>query len=245
MMFIDLTLPRPAENLACDEALLDESEAEADLEILRLWEPADEFVVLGYGNHVDTEVNRAACAARGIPIFRRCSGGGTVLQGPGCLNYSVILRIDDGGPLHSITTANRFIMERNRAAIESLLVGPTGPARRVEVSGHTDLSINGLKFAGNAQRRRKRFLLFHGTLLLNLDLAFIETVLPMPSRQPDYRRNRRHRDFLTNLHLPLPAVKSALQQAWSADKPLETIPRERIASLVRDKYETAEWNLKF
>ena len=83
------------------------------------WEPRETFVVVGYANRVATEVNVAACAAKGVPIFRRCSGGGAVVQMPGGLNYSLILRITENGPTRNISAANQFIMERNRAAIAS------------------------------------------------------------------------------------------------------------------------------
>ncbi|MGH7993387.1 MAG: lipoyl protein ligase domain-containing protein, partial [Limisphaerales bacterium] len=66
MKLLDLTLASPAENLACDEALLNWSEA-AGGEILRFWEPREYFVVVGYANRVETEVNVAACQAHGIP----------------------------------------------------------------------------------------------------------------------------------------------------------------------------------
>jgi len=118
MTFLDLTLPTPAENLAGDEALLDWCEENGGIGVLRFWEPENYFAVVGYGNQVATEVNVAACEADKIPILRRCSGGGTVLQGPGCLNYSLILKIEENGLLASITAANRFIMERNREALE-------------------------------------------------------------------------------------------------------------------------------
>src|SRR5262245_40949097 len=102
MTCLELTLPTAAENLACDEALLDLCEDHGADEILRFWEPRNYFVVLGYGNKAAAEVDLEACAAEKIPVLRRCSGGGTVLQGPGCLNYALILRIDDGGPLQNI-----------------------------------------------------------------------------------------------------------------------------------------------
>src|SRR5262245_61180745 len=86
MNLLDLTLPTPAENLACDEALLDAAEAGESDEVLRFWEPKQLFVVVGYANKVVTEVNVSACESCGVPILRRCSGGGTVLQGLGCLN---------------------------------------------------------------------------------------------------------------------------------------------------------------
>jgi lipoate-protein ligase A len=192
-----------------------------------------------------------ACEEGNIPIFRRCSGGGTILQGPGCLNYSLIARIEEGGPLATITSANRFIMERNRAALEKAL-GERRTGAGIEVRGHTDLAlvsreeslITSLKFSGNAQRRKKHFLLFHGTLLLQFDIAMIDRFLRMPSKEPDYRQGRSHKHFLTNLDLPANALKAALREAWGASEVLEVIPSDAIALLARDKYVTKEWNFK-
>ncbi|TAL05365.1 MAG: lipoate--protein ligase family protein, partial [Verrucomicrobia bacterium] len=109
MKALDLTLPTPAENLACDEALLDAAEAGPGDEVLRFWESREHFVVVGYANKVASEVNVAACEAKSIPILRRCSGGGTVVQGPGCLNYALVLRITEDGATRSISAANKFI----------------------------------------------------------------------------------------------------------------------------------------
>jgi lipoate-protein ligase A len=243
MKLLDLTLPSPAENLACDEALLDAAEAGADDEVLRFWEPREHFVVVGYANKVVTEVNVAACKARGIAILRRCSGGGTVVQGFGCLNYTLVLRITADGPLHNIGVANQFIMRQNRAAIATLNSQPS--TFNVAIRGHTDLAISDRKFSGNSQRRRKHFLLFHGTFLLKFDLALVSELLPMPSKQPDYREHRTHTEFLTNLNTPASDVKAALRQAWKAEELLKNPPLEKIAALARDKYATREWNLKF
>jgi lipoate-protein ligase A len=239
MKLLDLTFPSPAENLACDEVLLDAAEAGDGGEILRFWEPRGPFVVVGYANRVATEVNVAACETRGIPVLRRCSGGGTVLQGSGCLNYTLILRIIADGPLHNIGIANQFIMRQNRAALESVV------SRPVAIRGHTDLAIGDRKFSGNSQRRRKHFLLFHGTFLLNFDLAFVSELLPMPSKQPDYREHRAHSEFLINLNVPANKVKAELQQAWKAEEPLKGFSTEKISALARDKYATREWNFKF
>jgi len=243
MKLLDLTLPSPAENLACDEALLDAAETNAGDEVLRFWEPREHFVVVGYANKVATEVNVAACKARGIPVLRRCSGGGTVLQGPGCLNYTLVLRITADNPLHNIGVANQFIMRQNRAAIATL--NHQLSTINVAIRGHTDLAISERKFSGNSQRRRKHFLLFHGTFLLNFDFAFISELLPMPSKQPDYREHRPHTEFLANLNVSANEVKAALRQTWKAEELLKNPPLEKIATLARDKYATREWNLKF
>lgn len=241
MTLLDLTLPSPIENLALDEALLDAAEAGAAGQTLRFWESPVHFVVVGYGNKIAREVNRAACEARGIPILRRCSGGGTVVQGPGCLNYTVILPITTAGPTRSISIANQFIMERTRAAIASLHPEPS--TLNLAVRGHTDLTLGNLKFSGNAQRRRKKFLLFHGSLLLNFDLPLISELLQMPSLQPDYRQGRAHEEFVMNLNLPPEKVKGALIAEWQATETLRQ-PISLPPALL-EKYGSAEWNLKF
>jgi lipoate-protein ligase A len=156
MQRLELSPASPAECLAADEALLDWSEAGQTGETLLFWEPRETFVVVGYANKVASEVNVPACARQGVPVFRRCSGGGTVVQMPGGLNYSLILRITESGPTRNITAANHFIMGKNRAAVQAAL-GPDSPV--VSIRGHTDLAVAdgdsaaGRKFSGNAQRR--------------------------------------------------------------------------------------------
>lgn len=253
MYRLDLPPLPPAEQLAADEVILDACEAGHGGETLLFWEPREAFVVVGYANKVATEVNGPACETAGVPIFRRCSGGGTVAQLPGGLNYSLILRIEENGPTRNISSANSFIMERNRAAIESagraVLCPPSGahgvtrPA--ISVRGHTDLCVGDLKFAGNSQRRRKNFLLFHGTLLLDCDLKRIGELLRMPSLQPDYRARRPHEEFVCNLNWPAEKVKAALAQAWDANAPFQNPPLTEIKKLAQSKYSTREWNFKF
>ena len=238
MKLCDLTLPTPEENLACDEALLDLCEAGGSDELLRFWAPPQYFVVVGYANKAATEVNLPVCRELGIRVLRRCTGGGTVLQGPGVLNYSLVLRIDESGPCHSIPATNQFILERHRDALAGLVQAP------IEWRGQTDLALGGLKFAGNAQRRRRRVLLFHGSFLLHLDLGLLAKVLPQPSRQPAYRGNRSHAEFLINLNVPDHAIKAALSQTWHAAAPLDAIPLDQIALLAREKYALDEWNLR-
>jgi lipoate-protein ligase A len=246
MRCLDLTLSTPAENLAGDEALLAWCEEGMHAPILRFWEPKEHFVVLGYANRVSQEI-RADLGCDSLPgIYRRCSGGGSVVQGPGCLNYALILKAEAGGALGGIASANRFIMEKHREVLQNLLNESErrGP-RRVTVEGHTDLAVDGLKCSGNAQRRARNWLLFHGTFLLHLDLREIERLLMQPARQPPYRNQRTHREFLVNLELPAEHLKQALRHAWSALEPMADWPREETQRLARDKYETNAWNLKF
>jgi lipoate-protein ligase A len=237
-LYLDLSLPTAAENLACDEALLDACEAgECPSGVLRFWEPKVNFIVLGYANRVEQEVHLEAAKAAAVPIFRRCSGGGTVLQASGCLNYALVLKIEEH--LLGITEANRWIMSQNALGLQQLLHTP------VTVCGHTDLTLGGLKFSGNAQRRKRHWLLFHGTFLLRTDLELIERVLKEPARRPAYREARSHRQFLTSVRVPVPAVRDAMCAVWKAREPLLSPPGERIGKLVIEKYSSDLWNLKW
>jgi len=236
MKFLDVTLPTPEENLACDEALLDLCEETNGPEILRVWEPPQYFVVVGYANKVDLEVNVEACRAKQIRILRRCSGGGAVVQGPGCLNYSLVLNFSNNESLQTITQTNRLIMGRQRELLQTDL------RKAIEVEGHTDLALNGIKFSGNAQRRKKNFLLFHGTFLLQFNIPLIAELLKMPSKQPSYRQNRPHENFLTNLCLPAHELKRSLRQGWKSSSEFKSIPD---LSKLLEKYHRDNWNFKF
>ena len=237
MKILDLTFSSAADDLACDEALLDGAEASGGPEVLRFWEPKKYFVVLGYSNAWKTEV--LSPEKRAVPVYRRCSGGGTVLQGPGCLNYSLVLKIDGDGASRDIRATNEYVMHRHRAALAKL----TG--KKVAVQGHTDLTLGELKFSGNSQRRKRKYLLFHGTFLLDFDLARIDRWLAIPEKQPTYRQNRPHSSFVINLGIPAGRIKRSLETAWGAKSALKTVPRDGIRKLSGEKYSRDEWNLKF
>jgi lipoate---protein ligase len=239
MEYLELTLPTPEENLACDEALVDLCEQTERDEVLRFWSPLQHFVVVGYANRVAEEVQLDNCKARNVPVLRRCSGGGTVLQGPGCLNYSLILRIGQEPPFDTITGTNCAVMRAHRDAIATLV------AEEVRIDGITDLVIGGLKICGNAQRRKRNFLLFHGSFLLNMDFQIMEELLRIPPKQPTYRKNRPHGQFVKNLQRPAREIIEAVKIAWSATTPFGAVPSAAIDQLVRERYGREDWTFKF
>jgi len=239
MKFVDLSFADPACDLACDEALLDRCEADGvGAEVLRIWEPADYFVVLGYSNRVAREVAVDTCAARGMPIFRRFSGGGAVLQGPGCLNYTLVLR-NERAEHGDVVRAFRRVLEPHREIVSALSAEP------VEIAGISDLAVAGRKFSGNSQHRKRACTLFHGTFLLSFDLSMIESFLPMPSRAPAYRGGRDHGDFLRNVSLAPARLRDALRERWRADEAMLDFPGARLEDLLRTRYSRREWNAKY
>lgn len=238
LLLLDWSLPSAAENLAADEFLLSCCEKSGELQLLRFWEPTTYFVVVGYGNKVAEEVNLGFCQQSGIGVYRRCSGGGTVLQGPGCLNYALILKISDDSFTRSIPETNVHLMHKQAAALHKA----TGAA--VTVQGYTDLTIKNYKVSGNAQKRGRTHLLFHGTLLLNLDLAKIGDALKSPPRMPDYRQSRSHIHFVSNLpRVSTHEIKKSFCHEWQARQ--EWKPDEPMSDEWAEKYRSPEWNFKF
>jgi len=233
MHFLELTLPTLAENLALDEALLLEAE-ESGGEVLRLSEWPQPAVVLGAGCRLGQAVDEAACKRDGVPILRRSSGGGTVLLGPGCLIYSLILSYDREPALAEVRPSYAYILGQIRDALGELVPG-------IEHAGTSDLAIGGRKFSGNAQQRKRTHLLHHGTLLYAFDATLVERYLCMPDRQPDYRARRRHDEFLVNLAVNQARLCEILRSLWNAASEVTDWPRQRAQMLHDEKYTLAEW----
>jgi lipoate-protein ligase A len=234
MRFLDHTLSSPAENLALDEALLIAAEEGTGGELLRLWESPVLAVVVGSGGSVPIDVNLAACAADGVPVLRRASGGGTVLLGPGCLCFSLVLGYDHAPGLNEIPASNRYILAR--------IVNALNPTVSARLEGTSDLALGGVKFSGNAQQRKRRFFLHHGTLLCGFTLAPITKYLNPPERQPEYRRNRPHEEFVTNLPITVEEARRLLVAEWRPEGEYTPLPLDKVRELVAEKYSRDEWN---
>ncbi|MGC8549148.1 MAG: lipoate--protein ligase family protein [Acidobacteriaceae bacterium] len=180
--------PTVAENIAFDESMA-RSAFSTGRRLLRFWWGGPAAVVMGSNERAEQAVNFEACAQLGVEVLKRCTGGGTVLQTGGVLNYSLVTPAPDRLDLMA---GFRLGTDLIRALLEAF--GVTGV-----VQGTCDVAVAGRKISGNAQARRWRSLLVHGTLLVDFDLDLAEKVLPHPQREPEYRRARRHRDFLVTL----------------------------------------------
>lgn len=227
LRLLDLTLPSPVENLALDEALLAELEEKGRDPLLRFWESDRHFVVLGRASNLADDVHVAVCRQDGIPVLRRASGGGTVLQGPGCLSYAFVLPLDLHPELATIRSTNQFILERIAIALRRW-----EPA--TSFRGLSDLAIDEMKISGNAQRRTRRGLLFHGTILHGMQADVIGRYLKHPKRKPDYRDNRDHGTFLRTIEAPPHELKQAIADVWRAQPDSEALPQTRLSHAIAE-----------
>jgi lipoate---protein ligase len=235
MRLLELTLNTPAENLALDEALLDEAEAhDGPLETLRLWTAPTPLVVVGRSSRIDDEVRRERCVQLGVPILRRASGGAAIVAGPGCLMYALVLSRQSRPALRAIDAAHRYVLDRLAAAVVRL-----GTA--AAPGGTSDLTCDGRKFSGNSLRCKRTHLLYHGTLLHSFPLALVGDLLKTPPRMPAYRDGRAHEAFVMNLPATEAELRRALADAWQASERVAVWPERITAQLVAERYGQPDW----
>lgn len=237
MRLIHHSSPDPAINLALEEVLLDEVEQGRQPDTLRFWECPTPFVVLGTGQVLAEEVHEAHCEADGVPILRRCSAGGCVLQGPGSFNYALFLTYERFPEVASLHASYRFILGKVCDAL-----GTLGIVARHE--GISDIAIEGRKVSGNAQRRRRRALLHHGTLLYQADPAALSRYILEPADRPDYRGARTHGDFVTTLPALPQSLAEALAGALGFTGPALSPSEAELGSaraLAQEKYRAEAW----
>ena len=155
-------------NLAMEEFFL--NAVEPRQEILFFYEN-DPAVITGRFQNPWKECRTGLARRTGTVVRRRISGGGTVVHGPGNLNWSVI-----SGRRSPDKEKN---LDRVIAALKALDFS----ARRNE--RHDLLLKTGggwRKIAGSAFRQTSRGSLHHATLLVNADLDFLGRLLQVPRR---------------------------------------------------------------
>ncbi len=236
MQLCDMTLGTPQENLALDEALLEDAEtSDEPREVLRLWESPEPVVVVGRSSQVSVEVNLAACRRRRVEVLRRTSGGAAVVAARGCLMYAVVLSYRLRPALRSLDAAHRFVLERTLGALQPLVDD-------VKREGTSDLTLGQMKFSGNSLRCKRQSILYHGTILYDFDLALLDDLLTMPPRQPNYRNNRAHHAFVANLPLDRESIRQALIGAWKAQPASFDWVHPQVVAIVAQRYGRRDWN---
>jgi lipoate---protein ligase len=180
--------PTVAENLAIDYASA-RLAGETGLRRLRFWWGGPPAVVMGSSERPEQVVDAEACERLGVDVLKRSTGGGSVLQTEDVLNYSLVRP----APV-SLDPRPGF---RQGIDLVCAILAAFGVVGRQE--GTSDVAVGERKISGNAQARRWKAVLVHGTLLVDFDHDLADAVLKHPPREPAYRRSRAHRDFLVSL----------------------------------------------
>ncbi len=161
--------------------------------VTEIWQPDHSLIVLGSSNKADIEVYVERCQKDGIDILKRKGGGGAVLLHPGCLILSLGMWVKK-------PYQNKHYFSLIHAALISLLKERWPKLQSIKEEGISDLAFENKKIAGTSMFRSRNFLLYQGSLLVESYIVDIERYLKHPSREPDYRQKRLHRDFLSSLN---------------------------------------------
>ena len=150
-------------------------------------------LVLGYGQR-HTETLEQAAKTRGIPVFRRRTGGTGVLQN-GDLNISLALEKNHpySAGIHTLYKHFLFAITKGlqRVGIPTLL--SEGAVKKAAQRSHIcfedhaveTLLVDGKKVVGCAQARRRGAALVHGTLMLNIDTQLQAEIFGVPRSRID------------------------------------------------------------
>lgn len=224
-------------NMAIDEALI---ESVGEVPILRTygWRPA--AVSIGYFQSMNEEVDVPKCREIGVDIVRRLTGGGAVLH-ENELTYSFISRRYPQNIVESYKwICDAIVISINRLGFDASFV----PLN--------DIVIAGKKVSGNAQTRRKGVLLQHGTILLDVNVNKMFSVLKVPSEKLRDKIIKDVKERVTSLAGTTyddmaTSLKASFAVKSEAKLIADTLSTEEISHarwLAERKYSNNEWNLR-
>lgn len=154
--------------------------------------PEETLVVLGNANDPEKECHLAHCKEDRVPVLKRYGGGGAVVLHSGCLVVSLGLWVKD------YFRNDFYFCQVNKALISSLSAFHPD-LEGVYQDGISDLCFEGKKIAGTSLFRSRNYLLYQASILFDPKIELIERYLKHPTKEPEYRQKKSHRDFVTGL----------------------------------------------
>lgn len=246
-------------NLALEEAIAKtNANREVKINTLRFWRSTD-AVVMGRLQCLHKEVNIAYCRENGIAIARRFTGGGTVFQDLGNLNFAICL--DQREP-YAFKTLRELYWNYIGFIAQGLRA--IGIKARYDERGAC-IRVGGAKITGTAGWVKHGVSFIHGTLLIESDLHKLRSVLRVPSDQPIYFRDKRRvrcmeskRDRVTNIAHEVrnrpsdeqikKTMVSSIESLTNCEIEPGTIGEEEMDTarvLYRSRYRNPEWNMGY
>lgn len=229
-------------NMALDEAVSEGIMNGSSPPTIRFytWKPG--AVSIGYFQSMKDEVNLDTCRELGIDCIRRWTGGGAVYHdAKGEITYSLIAPA-------SIFPKN--VVESYQIICGWIVNGLKSLGIDAVFSPVNDVLVGGKKISGSAQTRRGGILLQHGTVLFDLDLATMFSVLNVSKQKISDKMIQSAQERVTSIikqkDLDKKEVLDALLRSFTEDKDFENGSLSlnemfRAKELARLKYKTDEW----
>lgn len=235
-------------NMGLDEAILHEVAAGTVLPTLRIygWQPP--AISIGYFQGLEEEVDREACRRAGVDIVRRITGGGAVFHHHE-VTYSIVLPLD-----HPLARPN--IVDSYRLLCGGIVAGLAKLGIEASFAPINDILAGGKKISGNAQTRRQHCILQHGTILLDVDVDLMFSLLKVPQEKARGKLIEDIKSRVTSVRHCIGAERAAFETvaqamvqgfAESLDLALhEAAPAEAellmAGRLAAEKFASPEWN---
>lgn len=238
MFYLESPSTDPQFNLALEEHVFENMDrAHA---YFMLWRN-DNAIIVGRYQNTAREVNRPFVEQNDIRVVRRLSGGGAVYHDLGNLNFTYVM--DAGESIHLDF---------------SLFCQPIADALRAfgveaRVGGRNDITVDGKKFSGNAQYRKRGRVMHHGTIMFDSNL---ETVAKALQVSPDKFQDKgisSVRSRVTNLKDHIKAdigieefkrtlAESMFRRTALAARPFSQDDLAAAERIRRDRYARWDWN---
>ncbi len=242
MLYMETNSHDPTWNLALEEAA---QEWDQNEEIMMLWQN-DNAIIVGRYQNAEKEINFDAANRLGVKVVRRSTGGGTVYHDLGNLNYSFIRPVDYTKKLEMTALSKPMEQALNYMGIPAL------------AQGRNDITLEGKKISGTAQRIHSNRLLHHGTLLFDSNIDVLISVLNVDPSKIVSKGINSIRSRVTNirehvspeLYPDMKAFWSGLIDAFAKEGPLTRIEPpvellDKARFLQETKYQTWEWNFGY
>lgn len=179
---------------------------------------AAQSIVLGISGKPAEMLHGSEVRARGVPVIRRFSGGGTIVSDANTL-FAAFICAADAEP--DVSAYPEPILAWTAGVYAAALLDCGAPNFAVRANDYCLSTPEGdLKFGGNAQSISGKRWLHHTSVLWAYEARRME-LLRMPKRQPDYRAQRPHASFVRGLGAVLPcrrqfgdALARAIAQRW-------------------------------
>jgi len=171
--YVPLIEAGPERQMAIDEAILRNFDRGNTIPTFRFFRFKPSSITLGYSQSVEETIDVQTCEDYDIPYVRRITGGGTVFHDyDGEVTYSVVTEKIEGDIEESFRELLVPIME----TLEEFGLEP-------EFKPYNDVLVNRKKISGSAQRRGKKGLLQHGTLMFATDLEKLAEILKIDNKK--------------------------------------------------------------
>ena len=233
---------RAAVNMAIDEAVAEAVGEGIAPPTMRFyaWEPS--AVSIGRFQRLRDEVDVAECTRQGVDVVRRRSGGGAVSHDrTGEITYSVIAPEELMG---------RDVMASYREVCGWVIEALRDVGIEAEFAPLNDVTAGGKKISGCAQNRRQGVFLQHGTVLYDLDVRRMFSLLRVDELKLSDKAIAAAEERVTSVSRLTDSSSSALldslHRAFCQGKewreaPLSAAEGARASVLARSRYESREW----